>query len=757
MGMALPTSFQLSIELTKILPIREAISAVTRPILQQARELKRSGSDFIVEEDLAAVFGRGRIDTKLERHFKSTISPAKVEIMYPASDIVLHSGSGPTVHRALKEPRYLSTVIQLSFLGFMHERTTFSSNLVACLNERYRLGAPDSSPDTNYEDIVGLLRVCASQTGEFPWELYIGLVEVLIPKTCASMINDATVDGLQWRVLTSNLLLAAIDYLYLVQAFPEDRVMAVPNQAGLIPLVIWAHYVLGLTVLLKSSPDGDILFGSSSHAQVIIKWCDHMDLAEPINLLDSNMDIVLSTELMQNIHARIISEERCRLKGYGTKLIYRWNNTDSRTALSRVQLVQLVLAFCRVVSPMLYRVCLRGKGLSKPLTQYRDNAAPWRLTEAAEVFFDGIMWSEEEIDKHTDYLKTRTLESLFETILDPMQRGTDCALALKLNKGYIHGQVQFVKMVAIMLLACSKIVNIQSCSDMPLTFCHHGLYSFVRDGIYEKISNWDGRQYLPINEADWFNIIARLLLNNEFKAEPRSNRKRMSLVSAWGWSIYLSNFNDSDPEEIDCQLLYARRGVPTNRVTNEQKFRILDQLWMGGHTPPDPVVVDHGDSYTPRCAASITGRKVFYSSMEREFWQTTQFHIRLEGTCATMEQDPKMETTIFLHTSYRKLHRALWTCTLTEPCSHQSQRPSVVTLHDGMVTVKGFRWNHFPNDDICICLVKGNSWARWLVLAGIIDDYEEPTRNILLRTDNCCEACASDLARNYGGQWLVIL
>ncbi|KAF4153779.1 hypothetical protein CNMCM6936_009559 [Aspergillus lentulus] len=411
--MAQPTPFQLRDELTILPPVRGALSVVPGPILQQIRELKKTGSDFILEEDLATVFGRAELDTGLERLFRSTVIIPGFEEIYPSSEIRLASGPGPTVLRALKESHYLSTIIQLSFLGFMHERTTLATNLVACLNERHHLGAPDSNP-ANYEGVCEILRVCASQTSSFPWDLYIGRVEAQLPKTCTFMANKTSVDELQWRVLTPNLLLAAMDYLCLVQAFPGDRLMAVPSQAGLVPLVVWAHHILGLTVLLKGSPDGDVLFGHSSSPQITIKWCDHIDLTDEVYLLDSKMEILLSTELSHNIHARIISEERCRLKGYGTKLVNRFKAKEDDMAPSRVQLVCITLAFCRVVTPFLYRVDLKEKGVSTPLIQARDSVESWRLRAAADILFSGVPWNPATADAYTDALKTQTVERLLE-------------------------------------------------------------------------------------------------------------------------------------------------------------------------------------------------------------------------------------------------------------------------------------------------------------------------------------------------------
>ena len=56
------TQFAVSLELAKILPVRAAISYSAESLVKLIRVLKRSGSDFLVEEDLAAIFGRGKIE-----------------------------------------------------------------------------------------------------------------------------------------------------------------------------------------------------------------------------------------------------------------------------------------------------------------------------------------------------------------------------------------------------------------------------------------------------------------------------------------------------------------------------------------------------------------------------------------------------------------------------------------------------------------------------------------------------------------------
>jgi hypothetical protein len=71
--MPIPFAAQLSVELTNIAPVREAISTAALLVYRTARELRKSGSDFLVEEDLASIFGRGKIESKLQIHFKDVV------------------------------------------------------------------------------------------------------------------------------------------------------------------------------------------------------------------------------------------------------------------------------------------------------------------------------------------------------------------------------------------------------------------------------------------------------------------------------------------------------------------------------------------------------------------------------------------------------------------------------------------------------------------------------------------------------------
>ena len=108
------------------------------------RELRKSGSDLLVEEDLAAIFGRARINREVEDIFKNNIvrDTAIVPIHEDSnSSLVLSVGSGPTVNRAItsKDRFYIFTVIQLSLLGWVHGGASLASAITESMRRRYKL------------------------------------------------------------------------------------------------------------------------------------------------------------------------------------------------------------------------------------------------------------------------------------------------------------------------------------------------------------------------------------------------------------------------------------------------------------------------------------------------------------------------------------------------------------------------------------------------------------------------------------------
>ena len=213
-GYVFSTQFALSLELAKILPVRAAISYSAESLVNLVRKLKRSGSDFLVEEDLAAIFGRGKIEASLENNFRDVVKDALFTPLHAQSPIILDARPGATLSRALKDRNYMSKVIQLYFLCWIHEETTLATTLVESMRARYESGVEGATPDPDYDGILRTLQACSSQTSQFGWDDLVALVEGKF-RTSKHWFR---LNQNPLRSLSPNLLLGAMDYFYLVQS-----------------------------------------------------------------------------------------------------------------------------------------------------------------------------------------------------------------------------------------------------------------------------------------------------------------------------------------------------------------------------------------------------------------------------------------------------------------------------------------------------------------------------------------------------------
>ncbi|KAL8902631.1 MAG: hypothetical protein Q9207_004513 [Kuettlingeria erythrocarpa] len=246
--MPFTSQFSLSLELAKVFPLGQVVQAGTEQIVGLVRALRKDGSDFLVEEDLANIFGRGRIEPSLEADFRKAVRVGSILPLHADSPISLDSGPGATVRRVLIDRFYMSCVMQLSFLMWMHEETSLAAALVESMLSRYHSQVQGATPDPDYDGALKTLQACSSQTSQYSWENLCAIIETRFPRS----IRWFYLENSPLKSLWPNLLLGAMDYLYMAQSLPEDRLVMVDNPTGLVPMVIWAHYILGLAVLIKA-------------------------------------------------------------------------------------------------------------------------------------------------------------------------------------------------------------------------------------------------------------------------------------------------------------------------------------------------------------------------------------------------------------------------------------------------------------------------------------------------------------------------
>jgi len=760
------TQFSVSLELAKLLPARAAVNYTAESILGFARELRRSGSDILVEEDLAAIFARGKIVPSVENHFRDVVKIASFAPLHAGSEIILDAGPGPTVRRGLKDRHYMSTVIQLSCLGFLHDSTTLAASLADSMHKRYELGIQGATPDPHYDGILATLLACTSQTSQYPWELLVSLVEHRFEKSAQWFRRHRS----PLKRLSPNILLGAMDYLYLVQSLPEDRIMMVENQMGLVPIVVWAHCILGLTVLVKGSPDGDVAFGKSRNPQVIINWSHEWeldkytwevkDLSTPgIYLLDGNMDVVLKTGASDDESVKIEGEERLRLRGYGTTFLRRLFNMESIIVDDDpiyAEVVQFTVAFAIVVSKFMRRVPLprRDKQFEVPEQCY-GRTEYWRIMASSESLFSGFTLDKKEIGH---YVKQLVGVQTTEMAVPPtLRRHLE-----KVENGYrSYNKESFisdVKRMTLWILAFAQVVDLEACADMPLRYDPPGMLCY-------EVMKWEGIKPIDIDPEFWFVLVVQLMIGETELNIHVGTGEGLFLFSHHGWSLFYNTIGDKDPGKVNCELLSIKRGVPTSTRTNERKYQISDapRIRPKGQIRA-PMIIDNRDSYLPRCVSPVVKRTECYSSRGRGFLLTIRYDIDESGTRLRAGEEAKFS----IYASYAEFHKGLWGVVKTLACPHPKDSNKPVKLDLGVTTAKGFPWaSGEVNGDprICISLVKSDPRARWLTINGIVENdkkdldelHDALGRRVMLRCDDCCEDCAVQAASMMNGKWLVIL
>lgn len=283
---------------------------------------------------------------QLEVAFKDAVKIEKFIPLFSGSEIRLDLDLSPTIHRALPNLRYLSTVIQLSLLAEIHNREYLGKILGDAMTKGSKMRVPGSSPDPGHGGITSTLAACSSQTSAFNWSYFVRQVEVKLRQSVPAYHHSP-----DYLKLSPSLLQGAMDYLYLLQSLPDHRKITVSNEMGSITLTIWAHYILGLTVALTDAPGGNIIFGDEKVSpHVIITWSkENKESAgelfwpietedeEPIiRLLEQKLDVVLVE--VRPEEGRLFNgfavEDRHPVLRYSTVYLQRVLNTSHITSKS---------------------------------------------------------------------------------------------------------------------------------------------------------------------------------------------------------------------------------------------------------------------------------------------------------------------------------------------------------------------------------------------------------------------------------------
>ena len=412
--MPFSSQFALSLEVTRLIPLHHVVSKAAEAVMSVARELRHSGSDIVTEEDLTNVFGRCRIAPELASSFKTIMVQSSKQTPLWES-ITLQAGPGPTVLRALRDPAYFSTVVQISFLTWVCEAGYLATALVECLRKRVAIDyedATDFQATPDHRSILDVLQACERQTAGFNWNDVLHAVAV----TLGYPIDD---NG----NLSSLVLQGALDMFPMIQSFPEHCFVhiQIPKHPGYRPyvcaIVVWTHHILGLSVRIQFHPEpgsgkaSTCHFGSTTVEQVLIQEVAE-DCDESITLLDAAKDILLAIEPQPGIENMLIgSIRRSSIKGWGSVVLKEYleglkNFPPQKAIIEDLQLV--VCAFALVVCEHLVRDVSDGSydpDITAESMQARRGSIPFviteqRLIEASKFLFDNPKIQKSDVERY---------------------------------------------------------------------------------------------------------------------------------------------------------------------------------------------------------------------------------------------------------------------------------------------------------------------------------------------------------------------
>ncbi len=766
--MAFSNQFALSLELTRLLPISWATNKATKAIMDRARDLRHSGSDIVVEEDLVNVFGRNKISPTLISSFKNVIAKSNSNVSLWGG-ITLQGGPGPTTLRALRETPYFAMVVQLSLLVWTFEVHYLATAIADALRKRSE-GAPGSSKlqsSPSRAGIICVLRVCETQTSAFNWNMLLHAVS----KSLGYEAYKAPIDFPQF------VLQGLLDMFPMVQTLPNDRFIQIQIpvgeelESGTSALVVWAHHVLDLNVLVRPlGRNGKVIpnvrFGRAGLEQVLIEEVALEDEAA-IALLDSSKEHLLSIRPEPDVEYHLIGAVK-RFPARG------WGNAVSRDAISHLTIsgtklealvddLQIITsAFAFIVAKNLIR-----DDTGRPFVETDEENIDTRelishevderrLLQASRYLFDNVRLSQSNINTYVTQYSCKPLDE--RLVRPPALEAAARAHPSEKRDIIVEDEWNIIcrcaRQLSVFLIALAHVSNLEELDDLMISGVEFS--DMFEHSLVQQLEDWNGDSKLRINDDTWLQAVAVPLLCH------RTNVwslpwKKVCLISERGWSAWISTFGDTDPAYVVRGSVAIGRGSPCR--DGVWKTGIWDSQQGVSSFMTDPQRAGTcGQTASLHCAEKVTLESPYCGEGEDVFMICARFRLH-----RSVQRENSIQ-----RFGYRELHRYLWWTQDTKRCSHGSRPNDGVKLSVDCTTIAGFG-NHLHLEEnlerILIYLTAYSIGARWMALASIPytsvigTEYEEDSseRQILLRRNDCCFQCAIDQAAERPGKWFIIL
>ena len=732
--------------------------------MSRARDLRHSGSDIVVEEDLASIFGRCRISLTLTSSFKTVVTKSASNVPL-VERITLQGGPGPTVIRAFQESPYFAMVVQLSLLVWTFHAGYLATAITDALHKRLE-GAPSSSGLQSTPDRQGILKVlqaCESQTSAFNWNMMLNAVST----TLEYESNNAPLD------FPCFVLQGLLDMFPMVQTLPHDRLIHIQIpvgenvESGISTLVVWAHHVLNLTVLVrhrgnKGQSATNIRFGGSDSDQVLIEEVTADDEAS-IVMLDSQREHLLTIRPEPDAEDGLIgSLRRIPVRGWGNTLFpdhlgnLHFFRTRSQAVIEDLQMVTSAFAF--VIARNLVRDETDRHGDedgTKMRRQIAYKVDEQRLLQASRFLFDNPRISQGAINS---FVAQYSFKALDEGLPRPpaLEATSRANVPEEKYESIVKDEwnitTTFLRQLSIFMLALAHVVSLEDCED--LKFAGFAFGSMHEHPLAQQLEDWNGEDTLRITDVAWLQAVAVPLLGHRTHVW-NLRWAKVCLISDGGWSAWISTFGGLDPAYISVSSVHLSRGSPCRNGVWKSGIWDIHNDYLDFQSDPERAE-SCGQASSLRCAEKVTLDSPYCGEGNDVFVVCARLRVHR----ATPHQRPVHPV------GYKSLQRSLWWAELSKGCSHGSRAGKDVKLAIGCATIAGFG-NYLKDTEewILIYLTAHSVGARWLALVTVqwitVCNDEETSvlgsRQILLRGSDCCYQCAIDQAAAQPGKWFIIL
>lgn len=748
--------FALSLEITRLLPISTITETTALAVYKLARGLRNSGSDIIVEQDLAEVFGRCRITHEIERSFRTIVGKSSGTTPL-GGEILLQRGPGPTVTRALVSGQapYLSCLVQCSFLSWVHNKQALGSAIARALEKRVQDASSeaDVKAPPSQDSVLGYLTACEEQTNIFIWDHY--------------LLGFASMFGWSQESargpLPAVILRGALDMFPLVQHFPENYLVHIITGQGLCILLVWAHRILGLNVLVHGEGHRPGFRVGNGDPQVVVDHGvegNHLSEASII-LLDSSKEpheqlIKIKSDPDESA---IDGTWKITARGFGKTVLETFCDRERGLYLTAEMSSAIVEEMAPVTGANAQAIgkCLirqkRRASISEGMPNIKCAVERMQILKATKFLFDSPKLGEQEVSTY------QVPKPFLYNSLPPSSIAG--ALEIARDRKHGHGGEQWAKdfwykickiiqRLSLVVLAFAHVRDLDQCDGLPLCASLELLHPL--GNILDRLA-FNSNLEIEISDDTWFHAIALLLIGHTSNID----RSGTCLLSDRGWSIYMNTFGVPDPGYVDPGFFKIQLGVPVRNGV--RKHIIIDGPATGLDSSRWKSQTTCGNSISLSCFDDVK----FGPSQYGERHDVFLLNLRL-----VMPESIRSLAIITRRTGLRELNAAIWMAELTSSCDHQVTAREEATLPTGCAAVKGFGnlgdggEKSLPSERILICLTANNIAARWRALIATKSETKltkpsELCPAVLLRKSDCCLKCAITQVVTRPGNWFLVL